>query len=131
MPARKPTDMTHLKLRFREELRGRVEKSARERDISLNSEIIRRLEASFDHEKERAQVRQDRDYFLQMFKLLLSVRPSAQQRESILEGIEQIERDLQDKDWKAKRLTDESQPTQKVVGQPPQKEHKPRPSRRE
>ena len=48
MPRRKSTDVIQLKLRFREELRHLIEKSARERDISLNGEIVRRLEESIE-----------------------------------------------------------------------------------
>jgi hypothetical protein len=51
MPRRKATDVIQLKLRFREDLRHLIEKSARERDISLNSEIVRRLEESIEDDK--------------------------------------------------------------------------------
>lgn len=51
MPRRKSTDVIQLKLRFREELRHLIEKSARERDISLNGEIVRRLEESIEDDK--------------------------------------------------------------------------------
>jgi hypothetical protein len=51
MPGRKPSDIIGLKLRFREELRRQIEKSAKKRDLSLNSEIVRRLEQSFDRDR--------------------------------------------------------------------------------
>lgn len=51
MPARKPSDMVGLKLRFREDLRRQIEKSAKRRNVSLNNEIVRRLEQSFDAER--------------------------------------------------------------------------------
>jgi hypothetical protein len=51
--ARKPSDVVGLKLRVREHLRRQVEKSAKSRDVSLNSEIIWRLEDSFAHENWR------------------------------------------------------------------------------
>jgi hypothetical protein len=51
MPRRKSTDVIQLKLRFREDLRHLIEKSARERDISLNGEIVRRLEESIEDDK--------------------------------------------------------------------------------
>jgi Arc-like DNA binding domain len=45
--ARKPTDQVHLKLRFTERLRKRIEQAAAHNDRSMNEEIIRRLEQSF------------------------------------------------------------------------------------
>ena len=51
MAARKPSDMIGLKLRFREELRRQVENSAKLRNVSLNNEIVRRVEESFQKER--------------------------------------------------------------------------------
>jgi hypothetical protein len=48
--ARKPTDQVHLKLRFTEKLRKRIEQAAARNDRSMNDEIIRRLEQSFTGE---------------------------------------------------------------------------------
>jgi Arc-like DNA binding domain len=45
--ARKPTDTVHLRLRFGEKLRRRLERAAAENKQSMNAEIIRRLEESF------------------------------------------------------------------------------------
>ena len=63
MPARKPTDTVQFKLRFEEGLRSRVEKSANKRNVSINTEIIRRLEESFALEevRERWQASWERD----------------------------------------------------------------------
>ena len=47
MAKRKKTDTVQLKLRMREALRKRLETAARAEEISLNSEMIRRLENSF------------------------------------------------------------------------------------
>jgi hypothetical protein len=47
--ARKLTDTVQLKLRFGEKLRRRLEKEATRRGHSLNTEIINRLEESFDY----------------------------------------------------------------------------------
>ena len=44
---RRPTDQVHLRLRFDEELRQRIEDEANRRGHSLNAEIIRRLQESF------------------------------------------------------------------------------------
>ena len=47
---RKPTDTVQLKLRFKEQLRADLEKSAKAKRVSLNTEIITRLGVSFDLE---------------------------------------------------------------------------------
>jgi len=44
---RQPTDRVQLKLRMRENLRRKLATAARARDVSLNSEILARLEQSF------------------------------------------------------------------------------------
>jgi hypothetical protein len=54
--SRNPTDMVQLKLRFKEQLRRKLDRAAREGHHSLNSEIILRLEASFKHDKWREQL---------------------------------------------------------------------------
>jgi hypothetical protein len=43
----KSTDENQLKLRIPKELRGRLEQSAQKSGLTLNAEIIRRLEQSF------------------------------------------------------------------------------------
>jgi Arc-like DNA binding domain len=48
MAKRKKTDTVQLKLRIREELRKRLEDSARKEDRSLNSEMAHRLANSFE-----------------------------------------------------------------------------------
>jgi hypothetical protein len=47
---RKPTDTIQLKLRFDERLRRRIEQAAARNDLSMNAEIVARLERSFDKE---------------------------------------------------------------------------------
>jgi hypothetical protein len=47
---RKATDIVQLKLRFREDMRAELEKSAKSRGASLNAEIVSRLSVSFDLE---------------------------------------------------------------------------------
>jgi hypothetical protein len=44
----KPTDIVAVKVRMREELRQLLADQAKRRDISLNKEIERRLQRSFD-----------------------------------------------------------------------------------
>jgi hypothetical protein len=48
--ARKPTDTVQLKLRFSERLRRRLEQAAKHNDWSMNTEIVNRLDESFQHE---------------------------------------------------------------------------------
>jgi hypothetical protein len=50
MAKRKRTDIVALKLRLREALRKRLELAAKGGERSLNSEIVARLEQSFDRE---------------------------------------------------------------------------------
>ncbi|MBB5045942.1 hypothetical protein HNR60_000677 [Rhodopseudomonas rhenobacensis] len=45
---KKPSDIVQLKLRFSERLRRRLEKAADESGDSMNAEIIRRIERSFE-----------------------------------------------------------------------------------
>ena len=47
---RKPTATAQLKLRIREDLRRRLEATAKKRAVSLNSELVWRLQQSLDHE---------------------------------------------------------------------------------
>ena len=47
MPKRKKTDIVQFKIRLRETLRRQLEAAAHTKDISLNSEIVSRLEQSF------------------------------------------------------------------------------------
>lgn len=63
MPKRKPTDRVTLTLRLKEPLRIRLETIARESEISLNSEIVRRLEQSIRDEDAAFNVFGDRDTF--------------------------------------------------------------------
>lgn len=48
MPKRAKSAVAQLKVRLREPMRARLEKSAKQRGISLNAEIANRLEQSFD-----------------------------------------------------------------------------------
>jgi hypothetical protein len=45
---RKPVDIAHVNLRIREHLRKRLEAAAKRNRISLNGEVMQRLEASFE-----------------------------------------------------------------------------------
>ena len=47
---RKPTATAQLKLRIREDLRRRLEATAKKRAVSLNSELVWRLQQSLDQE---------------------------------------------------------------------------------
>ena len=48
--AREPTDSVAFTLRFDEQLRRRLEKEALQNNESLNGEMVRRLNQSFDFE---------------------------------------------------------------------------------
>ena len=50
MPARKKTAKAQVPLRIVETLRARLEKSAKSRSVSMNAEIIERLERSYEIE---------------------------------------------------------------------------------
>jgi hypothetical protein len=50
---RKPTQMVQAGARMQEGLRARLEKAAKARGVSLNAEIVHRLEESFDQETAR------------------------------------------------------------------------------
>ena len=52
--ARKPSDIVQPNLRIREELRRRLEREAKKRDVSLNNEMTYRLERSFDEDATRS-----------------------------------------------------------------------------
>lgn len=45
---RKPSDIVHTNLRIREHLRSKLETAARKRSVSLNTEMLHRLEQSFN-----------------------------------------------------------------------------------
>jgi predicted transcriptional regulator len=47
---RKPTDTAHLNLRYPEALRRRLERAAKNSGRSMNTEIVERLEQSFQRE---------------------------------------------------------------------------------
>jgi hypothetical protein len=65
--ARKPNELVKLNLRFDEALRARLEKQAAKNNLSLNSEIVGRLERSFHPEKIREERLADlRDIFAEL-----------------------------------------------------------------
>jgi len=51
---RKQSDKVHLKLRFSEKLRLRIEAAAGRNQRSMNSEIVHRLEQSFEKDDRQA-----------------------------------------------------------------------------
>ena len=54
---RKQSDTVHLKLRFSEKLRLRVEAAADHNQRSMNSEIVHRLEQSFEKHDRMADIK--------------------------------------------------------------------------
>jgi hypothetical protein len=51
MDERSESDTVQLKVRMKEPLRAALEEAARQRGVSLNSEVVRRLERSFEQEQ--------------------------------------------------------------------------------
>jgi hypothetical protein len=76
--ARKPTDTIHLKLRFEERLRRRLEREAKKRETSMNSEIIRRLEWSLQRDDEEKQVAKTEEALM-----ALTLQPDRMPKEQI------------------------------------------------
>jgi hypothetical protein len=68
---RKPTDLVQLKLRFDERLRKRIERAANHNECSMNAEIIKRLEQSFEQVDEIEKIFGGADEFAR-FKMLAS-----------------------------------------------------------
>lgn len=54
MPTRKKSETVQLKVRMKEPLRAQIEKSATERGVSMNNEMVDRLERSFSREADAA-----------------------------------------------------------------------------
>jgi Arc-like DNA binding domain len=54
---RKQSDTVHLKLRFSEKLRLRIEAAADRNQRSMNSEIVHRLEQSFEKDDRMADIK--------------------------------------------------------------------------
>jgi hypothetical protein len=57
-PKRKKTDTVALQVRLREYLRARLAAEARRNEVSLNAEIVRRLEASLEKDEQNVMARQ-------------------------------------------------------------------------
>jgi hypothetical protein len=77
---RKRTDIVALKLRLREALRKRLEVAAKGQERSLNSEIVARLEQSFDREG-LTRIRDQAD------RALTSIQEQARRRDELLETV--------------------------------------------
>jgi hypothetical protein len=60
---KKPSDTVGLTLRLKESLRSELERSAKERGASLNSEVVHRLERSFDQDQRLEDVFGSADLF--------------------------------------------------------------------
>jgi hypothetical protein len=73
--ARKLTDTVHLRLRFDEKLRRRLERSAEDNKQSMNAEIIQRLEQSFRKEDEKRLINEARMAFTAVLEQKFRVVP--------------------------------------------------------
>jgi hypothetical protein len=135
--------ITPLTIRLRDPLHGRLIRAAKTHDISLNEEIARRLEMSFEYEdwqKERAQERAERqtglESLLDFARMAMSIPPKA--KESALTALEKYAKASEEekkaiekaneKEW-SKRLLGEAPHTEQPI--PESAKDKPRPSRRE
>jgi hypothetical protein len=54
MKKRARTDTVHLNTRLREPLRAKLESAAKRNKVSINTEVVTRLEASFEVEEARS-----------------------------------------------------------------------------
>ena len=79
MAKRAKTDVIQLKLRMREELRARLAADAKAHKLSLNSEIVKRLEASFDAVTREAFLNL-RDEFTGFLRLLSQERETRERK---------------------------------------------------
>src|SRR5690348_7914838 len=71
-------ELVQLKLRFSERLRARIEAAAKKADRSMNSEIVRRLEQSFEREDQNALVQQTASTAARTVIAELMIRPREQ-----------------------------------------------------
>jgi hypothetical protein len=55
--ARKLTDIVKLQVRLSERLRRRLEQAAKHHDCSMNTEIVDRLDSSFQREEQKEMIR--------------------------------------------------------------------------
>jgi hypothetical protein len=68
--ARKPTDTVPLMLRLPENLRRRIEHSAKKQQRSLNAEIIHRLEESFTRQDQAALIEKTATAVVEEFRVV-------------------------------------------------------------
>jgi Arc-like DNA binding domain len=134
MPARKPSDMIGLKLRFREELRRQIERSAKQHNVSLNNEIVRRIEESLQKERLPSS-----EQLAQVLLIVTRREPGLMNDPRVMELIENLEETVFQADWMSKPvdMTARQQPRTKKREQAHKEpileiaKDKPRPSRRE
>jgi hypothetical protein len=81
--ARKVADPVKLNLRFTEGLRSRLEKQATKNNHSLNAEIVRRLEASFEKDDRIAMLRGEMEKRVEDYKHRYDVDVTAFRRISL------------------------------------------------
>src|SRR5215467_12532735 len=68
MAKRKRTDVVKLQLRIRESLRKQLEDAARVKDVSLNSEMVSRLEESFTRASMQDEFNKMREKLMEAFR---------------------------------------------------------------
>jgi Arc-like DNA binding domain len=95
MARRKPADTVHLRLRFPEKLRRRIEAAATKNQQSMNAEIVERLERSFGQEDITATIEATAEATASAF-LEQAMRDSRSSLSMRLFGIGPLGQDLSD-----------------------------------
>jgi flagellar motility protein MotE (MotC chaperone) len=80
MAERDPTATVQLKFRVRESLRGELEAAAKQHGMTLNAEIVRRLEDSFQLDEKLRALDADRDRMREGLEISERHRAEAQAR---------------------------------------------------
>jgi Arc-like DNA binding domain len=74
--ARKLTDTVKLQVRLPERLRRRLEQAAKDNDCSMNTEIVDRLDVSFQRENQKEMIRRaTQEAVAAVSKLILPQQP--------------------------------------------------------
>jgi hypothetical protein len=87
MARRKPADTVHLRLRFPEKLRLRIEAAATKNRQSMNAEIVERLDGSFKRDTDQdlaSQVREWREENTRLFKIIDEQLEQLKRRDELL-----------------------------------------------
>jgi hypothetical protein len=129
MPRKFSADVVAINVRLPKKLHKRLEQLAKRNSSSINTEMVVRLERSIQTDNWPVE-----DLPLLLLQELAAIRGRMRLDNlttRLREGIAALGERESKGDYLSKRLTGLSAPDQEGVGQLPQKEHKPRPGRRE